>query len=101
MNNLTAITLIFASILVGVHSEITNEFGPSAFRQSVDITLPTNDKSSIRIAFGSCYGIRDFKSDIFETIADDKPDLWIWLGDVAYVDGSDWSSIIFGGSMDK
>ena len=49
----------------------------------------------MRIAFGSCYGIEDHKSNIFETIAEDKPDLWIWLGDAAYVDTGDtiWSSL--------
>ena len=43
----------------------------------------------MKIAFGSCYGIWDFESNIFETIVKDKPDLWIWLGDVAYVDAPD------------
>ncbi len=40
----------------------------------------------IRVAFGSCYGIFSHKSDIFETVVKDDPDLFVWLGDVAYVD---------------
>lgn len=38
------------------------------------------------MAFGSCYGIFSHQSDIFEQIAADEPDLFVWLGDVAYVD---------------
>ena len=38
------------------------------------------------MAFGSCYGIFSHTSDIFETIAEERPDLFVWLGDVAYVD---------------
>ena len=46
-------------------------------------------KEDLNISFGSCYGIYDFQSDIFETIAAEKPDLFIWLGDVSYNDSPD------------
>ena len=60
----------------------------SAYRNSVDINIPVKEdgKNFLRIAFGTCYGIWDYESNIFEKIADEKPDVWIWLGDVAYVD---------------
>ena len=38
------------------------------------------------MAFGSCYGIFSRSSDIFETVVEDSPDVFVWLGDVAYVD---------------
>ena len=45
----------------------------------------------MRVAFGSCYGVFDHESDIFETIAKDDPDLFVWLGDVAYIDAPNLS----------
>jgi len=50
-------------------------------------TIPVKDQDNILLTFGSCnryYG--DEPDDIFYRIADMKPDAWIWLGDVAYVD---------------
>jgi hypothetical protein len=49
------------------------------------------NKSVLKINFGSCYGILDRKSDIFKNIADNeegghKPDLFMWGGDAVYVD---------------
>jgi len=35
--------------------------------------------------------MHNFFGDIFETIAADNPDLWIWLGDVSYIDSPDMS----------
>lgn len=38
-------------------------------------------------AFGSCfYGRHSTRMDIFKTIHKNKPELWLWLGDAAYVD---------------
>ena len=44
----------------------------------------------MKIAFGSCYGIFTYRSDIFETLAksEERPDVFLWLGDAAYVDKS-------------
>ncbi|KAL4498522.1 hypothetical protein ABPG72_019640 [Tetrahymena utriculariae] len=40
-----------------------------------------------KIAFGSCNKFfRNHKSDIFYDIAKQNPDVWVWLGDVAYLD---------------
>jgi hypothetical protein len=47
-----------------------------------------NVSSINSFAFGSCYnGINKHKSryDIFDTIHKNKPDLFIWLGDAAYI----------------
>eukprot|EP00347_Sterkiella_histriomuscorum_P002368 403368424 len=41
---------------------------------------------NLKIAFGSCYGMLHFKSDIFKTINQYDPHLWIWLGDAVYLD---------------
>ena len=59
----------------------------ATLRQAQELHLPNKDgKEGLRIAFGSCYGIFDKRTDIFERIAGDEPDLFVWLGDVAYVD---------------
>ena len=40
-----------------------------------------------KIAIGSCYGqFKNTNPRIFESIADDDPDLFIWLGDSIYGD---------------
>lgn len=41
---------------------------------------------TFRIAFGSCYGLVNFYTDIFRHVNAFKPDLWVWLGDAAYTD---------------
>ena len=41
------------------------------------------------LAFGSCYGgyfTTNNTMNIFQTILKRNPQLWIWLGDVAYID---------------
>lgn len=49
-----------------------------------------NDK--INIAFGSCYGLFNLTSPIFKAISEssgpknDTPDIFIWGGDIAYLD---------------
>lgn len=59
----------------------------AAFRGAQEIVIPPSAHSDqLHIAFGSCYGIFGWESRIFETIAADEPDLFIWLGDVAYLD---------------
>ena len=91
---LSAISFLFLQTISANQSG--DKYGPSAYRKSVNINIPSdsaNDKY-LRIAFGSCYGIWDFKSNIFETIVKDKPDVWIWLGDVAYVDAEDLISLV-------
>ncbi|CDW81812.1 UNKNOWN [Stylonychia lemnae] len=44
------------------------------------------DFEQLKIAFGSCFGMLHFKNEIFKTIRDYDPNLWIWLGDAAYTD---------------
>ena len=43
----------------------------------------------MKVAFGSCYGKPGVKSDIFETIASDSPDVFVWLGDASYMSSRD------------
>ena len=54
------------------------------------------EKTSLKVSFGSCYGKPGFESNIFSTIAEGKPDLFVWLGDAAYVeeDPSSWYTSI-------
>ena len=57
-------------------------------RASQNITIAQSDRP-FTIAFGSCYGLYEFKSSVFKTIADTS-DLFVWLGDVAYLDTHTW-----------
>jgi hypothetical protein len=46
-----------------------------------------NDINITKFSFGSCYrGPYGWRSDIFHTISNNNPQLWLWLGDSAYVD---------------
>ena len=61
-------------------------------RNTVDLDLRENKiENEINISFGSCYGLYDFKKDIFKTITSNSPQLWIWLGDAAYTDYTELS----------
>ncbi|TNV78551.1 hypothetical protein FGO68_gene9981 [Halteria grandinella] len=44
------------------------------------------DKSTFKLAYGSCNGWRNRTSDIFKQVLKDEPDIWLWLGDAAYSD---------------
>ena len=49
------------------------------------------DGDSLKISFGSCYGVEDLRNDIFGSISgiltnETQPDLFIWGGDATYVD---------------
>ena len=45
-----------------------------------------------RIAFGSC-NKTDLPQDLWPAIASNKPDLWIWLGDIIYADTEDMDAL--------
>ena len=90
--------MLFVSVTIGSEQK-NNGFSAATLRRAQELHLPykTGEKG-LRIAFGSCYGIYEKRSDIFDTIATDEPDLFIWLGDVAYVDNLD-NYLDFGGPM--
>ncbi len=52
--------------------------------------IPFGNHSNITLnnfAFGSCfYGYYSKRLDIFKTINENDPQMWLWLGDAAYVD---------------
>jgi phosphodiesterase/alkaline phosphatase D-like protein len=49
----------------------------------------------LKIVFGSCFGLFNKTSDIFKTVIENDPDLWIWLGDVTYADDLRLKGCIF------
>ena len=49
---------------------------------------PASQKPLQRIAFGSC-NRNDKPQPLWKTIAESKPDLWIWLGDIVYARAGD------------
>ena len=56
-------------------------------RSSVNLTLnETSNGESLRLAFGSCFRIFDYKNDMFRTVTENRPHLWTWMGDAAYTD---------------
>ena len=49
--------------------------------------IPVKDPDNILLTFGSCNAfIGDEPSDIFNRVAELHPDVWVWLGDVSYID---------------
>jgi hypothetical protein len=56
-----------------------------ATRNAQHKQIRANQNPNLAISFGSCYGIWDLESSIFQTI-EATTDLFVWLGDVAYVD---------------
>jgi alkaline phosphatase D len=50
------------------------------------------DRKELKIAFGSC-NRQDLPQPLWEVIAGDQPDLWIWLGDNIYGDSNDMGVI--------
>lgn len=45
------------------------------------------NKTLSNFSFGSCFmGFLSERDDIFKTINFNNPELWIWLGDAAYID---------------
>eukprot|EP01084_Bolivina_argentea_P295690 509147_1 len=51
----------------------------------ISCLLVSSYSESIRIAFGSCARL-DLDTSIFNTIASRNPDMWVWTGDITYLD---------------
>lgn len=60
----------------------------SCKNNSKENTRKDNPKADIVIAFGSCNN-QNLENPFWEQIASQKPDLWIWGGDVIYCDTED------------
>ena len=71
-------TTILALFIVSVSARTTVHFSPTQ--------LSLAPESPLKIAFGSCFHIFNMKNDIFATIGENRPNLWVWLGDAAYTD---------------
>jgi hypothetical protein len=58
------------------------------FSMSYPIISGSHQNTTLNtFAFGSCfYGRLSTRLDIFKTINLHNPELWVWLGDAAYVD---------------
>ena len=53
-----------------------------------DATIVNKETGTVKIAFGSCAHSYD-TLEIFDAINEQKPDLWVWLGDIVYGDTQD------------
>jgi hypothetical protein len=60
------------------------------FHKSISYYIPTGAHSNItlhNISFGSCfYGRESERFDMFKVVLQNDPQLWMWMGDAAYVD---------------
>lgn len=78
MNRLIFLVTIFSFLFVSAHAQ-NMKF------KSMPLSL---DKQLTTIAFGSCNNQKKEQS-IWPNIAADKPELWIWSGDIVYADTED------------
>ena len=62
----------------------TKQVGDRAYQNSIQARHNFEVVPS-KIAFGSCSKF-DYGTDIWPFISKEKPDLWIWLGDIVYAD---------------
>lgn len=57
----------------------------SGMAQATEV-IDLREKTSLRLAYGSCNGWRNRTSKIFDQVVREEPDIWLWLGDSAYTD---------------
>ena len=69
-------------------------------RPTIPLSFP-NQTGAVRVAFGSCFNIFNYTSDIFKTIRAQKPDLWVWLGDAYYTDQVELVPFVDDTSLDE
>lgn len=69
-------------------------------RPTIPLSFP-NQSGPVRVAFGSCFNIFNYTSDIFKTIRAQRPDLWVWLGDAYYTDQVELAPFVDDTSLDE
>ena len=53
----------------------------------LSLLLKSIQTKDFSLAFGSCFNaVNGHYKDLFKDILEDQPDVWLWLGDMAYVD---------------
>ena len=82
---MTAFALSISNVVAGGDNSSRHHI-----RAPHHLKFPADNKPTLSLTFGSCYGLFDNESSIFETISQNT-DVFIWLGDVAYVDAPDYS----------
>jgi len=62
----------------------------ATFNLTYSYYIPSEEninKTFSNFSFGSCFlGYLSERDDMFKTINENNPDLWVWLGDAAYID---------------
>jgi hypothetical protein len=65
-------------------------------RETLDLKIkPKQEDDELRIGFGSCYGLFEYKLDTFKQVVKNNPHLWIWMGDAAYTDKMELACIFY------
>jgi hypothetical protein len=55
-------------------------------------SIPQYNTTLTNLTFGSCFkGSRGYRQDIFNTINKNNPQLFLWLGDAAYVENREYT----------
>ena len=71
-------------------------FASVLFTIGIYIKQGSNDLAINNFAFGSCYNTfnKEKRMDMFNTILSKHPDLFVWLGDVTYLDDFNYKLIL-------
>lgn len=66
------------------------------FTNGIYIKQGTNNLTVNNFAFGSCYNtfMKEKRMDMFKTISSKQPDLFVWLGDVTYLDDFNYKLLL-------
>ena len=65
---------------------LKNETAPIQLPTTQVLNYKGKEGEPFRLAYGSCYGLVDFHTDIFRSVNEFSPHVWVWLGDAAYTD---------------
>lgn len=76
-----------------IGSLLATAWGCQQSTQSHEDLAVSSDQTETVIALGSCYDGSRGNSAIFEAVVKNKPDMWIWLGDIVYGDTHDMTEL--------
>jgi len=77
---------LFQSIQTATTTKSEEEEGKTISSNQRNI-IPVKNPNEILLTFGSCNAfVGDEPNEIFNRITELRPDVWVWLGDVTYID---------------
>ncbi len=91
---------LFMLLLTNLNYSCKSKTGASASTSTIVPLLVDESKTLTRIALGSC-NRSDYEQPLWQPIVDEKPDLWIWLGDNIYGDTEDMKALAANYALQK